>query len=283
MLFRPGLIGLEKHTYDPFSLTPISAILEAHMSKLANLLRRIARSEPAPLGFAALAGRTKNPEMLIAVTIKDLDQAAAEAAAKGGADFLLLDGGDLNNDGERIQAITNDLQIPCGLRVSKAMPDAGATARAAGLDYLAIDGDDTPASALLEEDVGYVFAVDSDATDTFLRILESMPFDAVFTAGAEHPFTIRRQLELRRVSGFAHKPLILEGSDDLNSQDLECLRDSGVAALLLQGDNMPHRIGAARSAIEAMRPRRRRREERGGATPVLPAVGRGGEDEDEEE
>ena len=50
------------------------------MSKLANLLRRIARSEPAPLGFAAMAGRTKNPEMLIAVAVQDLDQAAAEAS-----------------------------------------------------------------------------------------------------------------------------------------------------------------------------------------------------------
>jgi hypothetical protein len=253
------------------------------MSKLANLLRRISRSEPAPLGFAALAGRTKNPEMLIAVAIDGLDQTAAEAAAKGGADFLLLDGGDLDSDSEKIQAITATLEVPCGLRVTKPSADAGTTARAAGLDYLRIEGDDTPASALLEEEVGYVLAVNNDASDTYLRILESMPFDALFGGKADHPFTIRRQLELRRISGFAHKPLILDASDDLSSQDLECLRDSGVAALLLAGDAMAKRIASARSAIDAMRPRRRRRDDRGSATPVLPSVGKGGDDEDEED
>jgi hypothetical protein len=253
------------------------------MSKLANLLRRIARSDPAPLGFAAMAGRTKNPEMLIAVAIHDLDQATAEAAAKGGANFLLLNSGDLDKDGEKIQTITSGLEIPCGLRMTTSSPDAGATARAAGLDYLVIEGDDTPASALLEEEVGYVLTVSNEASDTLLRILESMPFDAIIGGAVQHPFTIRRQLELRRMSGFAHKPLLLEAGEDLNSQELECLRDSGVAALLLQGDSMPHRIASARSAIESMRPRRRRRDDRGSATPVLPSVSRGGEDDDEED
>lgn len=253
------------------------------MSKLSTLLRRVARSEPSPLGFAAFTNRTKNPEMVVAVSIENLDLEATTAAATGGADFILLADGDLERDAEKIKAITSALKVPCGLRVSKGSAWASETARGLGLDFLRIEDDETPAAALLDEELGFVLTIEQDTSDTILRILESMSFDALFAGSVDNPFTIRRQIELRRISGLAHKPLILSPEEELASEDLESLRDSGVAALLLEGDNMAAMLPTVRSAVEAMRPRRRRREDRPSPTPTLPSVAHGDSEEDDED
>jgi hypothetical protein len=168
------------------------------------------------------------------------------------------------------------------MRLGKAVAGAAATARGLGLDYLRVEDHDTPAAALLDEEVGFVLAIEDDATDTFLRILESMPFDALFAGELSQPFTLRRQLELRRISGFAHKPLLLRVQEMLSAEDLECLRDSGVAAVLVQAEaRSARRLTALREAIAAMRPRRNRRDR--DSTAVLPSVAQAGDDADDED
>lgn len=252
------------------------------MSKLANLLRRLSRAEPAPMGFAAITGRTKNAEMLLAVTLDKVDAEAAKAAAKAGAGLLVLTDGDLEKGASKIQAMTSALEIPCGLSVKSASNNAAERARSAGLDFLVLQDDDAPATLLLDEDAGFVMTIGDDLTDTSLRLLESLPFDALSGGTATHPLSIHQQLELRRISGLARKPLILKFSDGLTSEELECLRDSGVAALLLEGSDAAERLASARTAVEAMRPRRKRRSDRE-SSPTLPSVGRGDEPDDEEE
>ncbi len=252
------------------------------MSKLATLLRRISRAEPAPMGFAAATSRTKNPEMLVAVSIKGLDLKAAQAAAEGGADFLVLEDGDLEKDAAKIRAITEGVKVPCGLRLTSSAAGAASTAHDLGVDHLRIEDDDAPATLLVDDEMGFVLSISDDASDTTLRTLSSMPLDALFAGDLKTPFTIRRQIELRRLSGFAGKPLLLRGGADLTSADLECLRDSGVGGLLIDGGDAAKLLPAVKEAIGAMRPRRRRREDRQEA-PVLPSVRHGAEDEDDEE
>jgi hypothetical protein len=253
------------------------------MSKLATLLRRISRAEPAPMGFAAAASRTRNAEMLVAVSIKGLDLKAAQAAADKGADFLVLEDGDLEKDADKIRAITAGVKVPCGLRLTTTDAVAAATAHGLGVDYLRIEDEDTPAAVLLDDETGFVLSIADDAGDTMLRMLSSMPIEALFAGDVKTPFTLRRQIELRRLSAFAGKPLLLRGGADLTSADLECLRDSGVAGLLLDGSDTAKVLPAVKETIGAMRPRRRRREDRQEASPTLPSVGHGAEDEDEEE
>jgi hypothetical protein len=235
------------------------------------------------MGFTAFSGRTRNSEMLVAVSIEHLDLDAATAAAQAGADFIVFEDGDLEDDAAKIQAITSAVQVPCGLRLTTAAAGAPEAARGLGLDYLRIEDDETPATVLLDEEMGFILSVADDAGDTTLRLLESMPYEALLAGTVRSPFTIRRQIELRRISGFAHKPLLLRAGDGLTSADLECLRDSGVAALILDSDTAARSLPVMKSAIEAMRPRRRRREDRQGATPVLPSVAHGSDDEDDED
>jgi hypothetical protein len=234
------------------------------------------------MGFRALTGRSKNAEMLVSVSLAKPDQDAAVAAAKAGAAFLLLDQGDLELDADAIRAVTGTVEIPCGLRLDSPMAGASGVARGLGLDYLQLEDRGTPATVLLDEEMGFILSIAENETDTFLRLLEAMPFEALFAGDVSQPFTFRRQLELRRLSGLARKPLIVHAQDSLTSEDLECLRDSGVAAVLIDAEaRSGRRFSALRQAIEAMRPRRRRRGERDSA--VLPSVAHGADDSDDEE
>ena len=254
------------------------------MNKLARLLRRAARTEPAPMGFSLGSSRAKSPGMLVTVILDDLDRDAAAAAVKAGADTILLDHGDLDGDAEKIRAITGAVEVPCGLRLSKPDANATAAARGLGLDYLRIEDDEAPAALLLDEEAGFVLAVAQDASDTYLRTLDSMPFDALYAGELDTPFTLRRQLELRRVSGFARKPLIVRAADPLSSEDLECLRDAGIVAVMITaGGDLSERLLALRHSIERMRPRKRRRNDQQDSVAVLPSAGHAADNEDDEE
>jgi hypothetical protein len=254
------------------------------MSKLSTLLRRAGRSEPAPMGFATSAGRTKNPEMIICVSLDDLTVEAAVAASKGGANMLLLTDAEIVGDAAAISAITAAVDIPCGLRLDRPEEGTPEAAKKLGLDYLRIEDHDTPAAALLDEEVGFVLSLEDDVTDTFLRTLESMSFDALYAGELSRPFTLRRQLELRRIAGMAHRPLILRARDSFSSRDLECLRDSGVAAMLIEGGSgSEESLAALRSSVDAMRPRRRNRTEREATMATIPSVAHSSEDADDED
>jgi len=203
------------------------------MSKLASLLRRASRSEPAPIGFAARAGRAKTPGLLVTGALDEPDAERALAAVREGADRLLLSG-DLGDDADALRSLCGAAGVPCGLRLKKPAANSGARARNLGLDFLSIEDDDAPAAALLDEETGFVLAVDGEVSDTFLRTLDTMPFDALDAGEIGSPFTIRRQLELRGISGFARKPLLVRAGDSLTSEDLECLRDAGVGAVVVE-------------------------------------------------
>jgi hypothetical protein len=234
------------------------------------------------MGFAAITGRAKNPELLVAVALEKPDVEGASAAASAGASFLLLTGANLQKDAAKIQAVTSAVDIPCGISLDAPTIESAEHARTAGLDFIVLANDASPAALLLDEETGFVITVGDDLSDTALRLRESLPIDAIFGATAPHPLSIEQQLDLRRISGLTRKALILRSNDESSSEELECLRDSGVAALLIEGANATNRLIAVKGNVDTIRPRRRRRTERD-ATPVLPSVGRGGEDSDEED
>ena len=253
------------------------------MSKLATLLRRVGRTEPAPFGFAMAAARAKSPGMIVAVRLDDLSPDAAAKATKAGAGVLLFDG-DPQVDAETIRAITGGSEVPCGLHLTKPAVDSPSTARALGIDYVEIDDTNAPAAMLLDDEMGFVLAVEDGASDTLLRTLESTSLDALYAGEVGSPFTIGRQLELRRISGLARKPLLLHSNDVLSSEDLECLRDSGVAAIVVDSSrNLEKQLTALRKNVDAMRPSSRRRGDRQDASPTLPGVSHRMDDEGDEE
>jgi hypothetical protein len=252
------------------------------MSKLSTLIRRASRSEPAPMGFAAASARTKTPEILISAALSSPDAEAAAAAVKAGADFLLVVSADVTADADKVKALLAAVSVPCGLRLSKPSPAAVAEARELGIDYLCVGDLDTPAAAFLDDEIGFVLAVAEDSDDSALQILQSTSFDALHAGELVGSPTLRRQLALRRMSVLARKPLFLEVRDALDSLDLECLRDAGVAALVTEvKGRSASRITGLRQAIGAMKPRRKARNEREALLPSVSHAADGDDDDDE--
>ena len=80
-----------------------------------------------------------------------------------------------------------------------ASPDAEGVKllKAAGLDFLAFEAEHTPASALLDGDVGYVLIVPANPEELFLRSLEPLNLEALFLHDVPQPLTVAKQIDLR--------------------------------------------------------------------------------------
>lgn len=251
------------------------------MSKLADQIRRATRIETAPIGFAAAAARTRTPSLLLGIQI-DLNAAdQAKAAVEAGADVLLLT---TERDATQAQGV---MQIAgtavVGLQPASLTPEVVEQAKQAGIDFLVIDAEQTPASMLLDEALGFVLLLSGDFSDALLRTIESLPIDAVLFSDNAKPLTIRRQLELRRLAGLTQKPLLLSIPPEISAAELEALRESGAVGVVVDAAQASalDRLSALRSAIDGLPPRRRRREE--APTPILPRVATAPEAGEEEE
>ncbi|OGO50796.1 MAG: hypothetical protein A2148_03715 [Chloroflexi bacterium RBG_16_68_14] len=250
------------------------------MSKLADLIRRATRGEPAPLGFGAGSRKTTPTMLLVALVGEHWARGATDAAAAG-ADALLLTG--RPGDKELAEAISAAQGRPCGLLEPETHAGQPAQLRSAGLDFLVL-GPQAPASALLEEKLGFLFHLREELTDAQLRTLEALPVDALYLERELSPPTIWRQMELQRISGLARKPLLLQMRPDAEQQELLSLREAGVAliALDLKERSATDALRRLRGVIDAL-PRRRPRHRKEGEVTLPGATARGEEELEEEE
>ena len=250
------------------------------MSKLADLIRRATRTEPAPIGFAPVSRQLPPTMVLVAFVGERWAKGAADAVAAG-ADAVLLTG--RPSEKELAEAVSAADGRPCGLIASEASGEQASRLREAGLDFVVLEPQ-TPASALLDEKLGFVLHLRDELTDTQLRVLDALSLDALYLGQETGRLTISRQTELQRIGGLARKALLLAVQPDAGQDDLRCLREAGVA--LVGVDTKERAAGDAitrlRGVIDGL-PRRRkpRGEERPSVS--LPGTAAPHEHEEEEE
>jgi hypothetical protein len=237
------------------------------LSKLADRIRKATRVETQGIGFMA-ARAEKQATMLLGGMAKDA-RGGADLARRG-ADFVVLQ-----------RAAPGDAK-ECGEAIAGALIEGDADAKAykdGGFDFVLFDPDRTSSTAVLEENIGYVMLVPKDAGDNDLRAIEAFQLDAVDVGELRGTLTVRRQMELRRVSGLTRKPLIAAVSPDISVPALQALRDTNVVAVLAESDG----IERLRKTIDALPPRARRRDD-DRPTPLVPRTTAGaGEDEHDDD
>src|SRR5688500_8179321 len=118
------------------------------MSKLADAIRRSQRVEATPMGFGAARPATKS-SMLVGFR----GDAGAAATAEESADFLLIEADADSASAKELRSKAGEL--PLGLLLKNAGTPTKEL-REAGVDFLAVEPG-TPASVLLDDDMGYVF------------------------------------------------------------------------------------------------------------------------------
>lgn len=251
------------------------------MSKLADRIRRVTRVEAGPIGFAAAAARSRPPSLLLCLQLADGGAERAKAAGAAGADVLILPAVDKGaTQAAAVVEAAGDAVV--GLWPAVTTPAIVEQAKKSGVDFLVIDMEQTPAALLLEETPGFVLLVPEDLNDMLLRAMDALPLDAVLLSDGTGTLTIRRQLELRRLHGLTQKPLLVTVPADISGRELEALRDIGVVGVVIttaEADGLD-RLKALRAAIDALPPRRRRREE--APVPLIPRAPVAAEVEEEE-
>jgi hypothetical protein len=240
------------------------------MSKLSERIRRALRVDSPPIGFGA-AARVSNPTLLLAALLPSLSPEAAKEAVARGADTCLFAASDAK-DREVKEVVEALCEAPGGLHLRRLDGETAAHLAELGIDYAAFEADTALATGLLESNLGHVLSLEGDLPDIYLRTLEALPLDAILVRHWKGPLTVRQQMELQRISGLAHKPLILPVSPQVTEGELQMLREAAVIAVAVEGDSKAafDTLASLRKAIDELPPRRHRREERGEA--ILPRV-----------
>jgi hypothetical protein len=239
------------------------------MSKLSEQMRRAARAESRPVGFAPVATAPRPTLLVIAETA-----AAGVAKAAESADALLLpdDAGD-----DAIKAAAKN-GMPVGVRLARGDRARVTALREAGADFVVLT-EDAAASALMDEELSYILDVPGEPSDTDLRALDALSLEAILAPPVDAALTIKRSIGLRRFVAFARKPLMLPVDAAIDAADLEALRELNVLLLLTPAAG----AAALREKVAALPPRRSRRGERAVGVSSLMLGGRTVEVEEEEE
>jgi hypothetical protein len=227
------------------------------MSKLAERIKRATRAESAPLGFGVAAERRAAPTMLCLLRLDGDRAGKLGAGAAAGADAAIISGLAVGKLGAVLKKLGD---VPVGLALGSTERATVAAARDAGVDFLLLE-EQSPAEAVLEDKVGFVLSVDTDMSDAELRALGGLPLDALEAPVVGEPFTLRRLIELRRLSMLSQTPLLVDVAAEVGPTRLESLREAGAAGVIVEGTSAD-KLAALREAVLSLPPRGWRRDER---------------------
>ncbi|HUF54823.1 MAG TPA: hypothetical protein VMR52_13820 [Dehalococcoidia bacterium] len=239
------------------------------MSKLSDKIRKIGKTEPAPMGFAAVATREKPATLLCVVRLADGGKAAE--AASNGADIVIVE------EAAKLKGLDKADGAVVGVS-GEFDQEAARELRKSGVDFIVVPGAAAPAAGLLEEKVGRVLAVAEDADDTTLRLIGDLGLDALLISAPELPLTVERLLAVRRVSVLAHTALLVAVPADIDGVSLRLIRDSGAAGVVIDDAGS---VGALKERITGLPARSKAKEEK--REPLLPLQSSGYDDDDDDD
>lgn len=166
----------------------------------------------------------------------------------------------------------------CGLEVDSLTAELTQAAQEAGLAFVAFRPQRSRADAIANADIDFVLQLDDrlPEREDALALATLRPILAILPA-PDLPLSLRDLLAARRLAVMLDAPIALQAPADISSGDLEVLRDSGLAVIILDPAS-PEDVASLRERIVALpEPRRRTSPELRASIPP-PAF----EDEDED-
>jgi len=206
--------------------------------------------------------------------------AGAAGARSAGAEVVLVDArrsGLTVADVEKLREQAGDSAIGAWAAIKDS--EEAKSLREAGLDFIVVEADSTPASVLLDDKLGYVLALTGPFDEHFLRSLEPLAFEALLLTEPPATLTVARQIELTRISALARKPLLAFAQPGVSKDDLQCLRAAGIVGVLVGEDA----VAAVKERVAALPPRRGRRDERAVVSLPRGQVAPASDEDDEDE
>ena len=240
------------------------------MSKLSEKIKKVTRLSSTPIGFGSTKSANEST-MVLAGVAKDAKDAAD--FTKRGADVVVL-------TSARPEAAKDLDGAVAGAAIGGKQDDEAKAFREGGFDFVAFDPNQASATALLDEQVGYVLTLPRDFDEQDLRALESFQLDAIDVGAIDGGLTVRRQIELRRIYALTRKPLWARVKADISVLELQALRDTNIIVVAV---DKADEIETLRKTIDALPPRARRRDGEDRPTPLVPRAIAAEEEDDEDD
>lgn len=243
------------------------------MSKLADKIRKVTRVESQPIGFGT-SRAASNATMVVAGIARDAG-AAAELVRRG-ADIVVIGAPD---SPAPATAANGASDAPLGGWIAGRTDNEAKSYREAGFDFVIFDPGTASATALLDEEIGYVLSSPGDLSDNELRTIEAFQLDAIDVGAIAGSLTVRRQIDLRRIFSLTRKPMIAAVDAAISVTELQALRDANVIVVTAEGADSVERL---RKTVDALPPRARRKDGDDRPTPLVPRASFAEEAEDDE-
>lgn len=247
------------------------------MSKLQKRIDKLQRSEGGRLGFGQMV-REKPRAMLLGALASDA--AGAQAAVSAGVDVVVLKAGSANDASTAAKSLETEAAI--GAWLNQLSVSEGVSLRDAGCDFVVCSAGGVAAAAIESDKLGLVLELADDVEDSELRILGPLGLEGLLvTFSISGPMSVADQLRLVRLAGMSGSPLLVVVDAVPPAGDLRVIRDSGGAAVILPASTSPQGFAEASAALQAIPPRRTRKDSSDLA--IVPSGGSGNHEHEHED
>ncbi len=197
------------------------------MGELLDKLERASKGTVQAIGFAA-AKREKVAPILLIGAIAPGDDAQAKLAADANVDAVIVVG-----RGATKTAIDKAIKATKALTTGVWQDEASAD-DVAGSDFQVFSSDATPIGSLGGNGRTNVMQVSPELEDSLLRTIDFLPVDAFLVSLADFDnLTVSQLMRLGRIRGVTSHWLLAHLAALPTKEELEQLRDSGVAAIVV--------------------------------------------------
>lgn len=246
------------------------------MAKLLDRIRRANAGEGVRIGFGAAASKPVPPRLAVIAQVPGGGADALKALLDAGADAVVL--GQAPNRADLESTLSGNDKGVAGLAIGESVPENLDELIEAGLDFLILESTKVSVSVLRQENLSLGLRLPANLDDTRLRALAGAPgaFAIAPLPGGDAP-TVEDLIEVRRIGLFLNRPIFVEASAGLSTDDLAALRDSGLSALVVDGSGAAA-VSDLRERLNSLPAPIKPAGERPAA--VLPAGGLGGRSSD---
>ena len=259
------------------------------MSRLIDKLNKASRTSSAPLGFRSARAGAAEPKILLVAGIR-LGKTVESGDYLKGADAALLHPAGSRLSAKTVETAIRSLgDIPGGLLLDDVSAADTAPLMKAGCDFVVFTANSPVQAMPQDKAIGKILRIEPSLEDSLIRVINSLPVDAVLTTELYQPgneMDWHHLMSLQRLGLMLTKPLLATVSPGIAAGELQALRDAGTKGLVIEADaGQPDTLPKISRDISQLPPPTARKS--GKAEALLPPAGGFQEtitpDEEEEE
>jgi hypothetical protein len=243
------------------------------MSRFIDKLKQASKSEPPPMGFRTVQKNCK-PRLLIIARLNQpaIGNMSDIAESADACLFTVQKSADIRAIEKIVKAVP---EVSCGCMINGSVGVNQKQLEQSGSDFLFFTKEMIATELLKSEKTGKVLVVEESLTSDLIRILDTMPEDAIFLdSKPEERFSLTWQklMTLKRFAVLSAKYLLVSVPMDLTADELQVIWEMGVDGLVadVNGKESVDKFNKLRQVVEGLTPPSKRKQ--GKTRAIVPAI-----------